>query len=111
MRGRFRYGLRSLACIVAASLSLLVAPGCTWQQVRNDFEDYHVHRGEAAAARNDLDAALREFSAAVRLNPKSGAAYSHIADVHRKRGDVASAVVYFSEAVRVDPFDFGSALS
>src|SRR5438094_722110 len=85
--------------------------GCTWQDVRNTVADYHVQRGETAASRNDLDAALREFSAAVRLNPQSAVGYSRIGDIERRRGDFAAAVSYFAEAVRLDPFDFGSALS
>src|SRR5205085_388080 len=31
--------------------------------------------------------------------------------IERRRGDFAAAVSYFAEAVRLDPFDFGSALS
>lgn len=74
--------------------------------MKNRIADYHVSRGDRALAHEDMDAALREFEAALTFNPQLAPAYSKIAQVHKQRGDYEKAVAYFAEAVRIDPFEF-----
>jgi len=93
------------------ALSLLLLGGCTIQQMQTHAASDHLARGDQALAREDLDAAMREFNSAIQLSPKLATAYAKMGDVHRKRGQFEMAVSYYSEAVRLDPADFDSAMS
>ncbi|NUQ46632.1 MAG: tetratricopeptide repeat protein [Phycisphaerae bacterium] len=95
-----------LLCLILAAV-----PACTLQDVRRDIADFHVSRGERAAQRDDLDAALREYEAAIRMDPQTAPAYTGIGHVYRRKGQLEKAVAYFAEAIRLDPSDFLSAFS
>src|SRR5262245_54162492 len=59
---RARRRARDVRRVAAISIVLAALHGCTWQQVRNNVAGFHLQIGDSALARNDLDAALREFN-------------------------------------------------
>lgn len=53
-----------------------------------------------------IDQALREFDKAIENNPKLTVAYIGAGDIHRERGDYASAEVRYGQAAAVEPRNF-----
>jgi len=65
----------------------------------------HLNRGLEASKQNDLDRAISEFTAAIRLQPNAGAAYRYRASCYKQKGDVATALADANQAIQLDPKD------
>ncbi len=107
----------TVACAVGLVLGAQAMTGCQGMRERRE-------QRRAAAARTDvraqeavdlgsrlreeglLDQALREFERAIEINPTMTTAYMGAGDIHRERGDYASAEVKYREAVRTAPGEF-----
>jgi lipoprotein NlpI len=63
----------------------------------------HYNRGNAFAAKGDQDAAIADYDAAIKLNPKDSRAYNNRGTVYRDKGDADRAMADFAEAVKIDP--------
>jgi len=61
--------------------------------------------GVAAALADDWDAAVRQWTEAVRMDPGSAAARNNLAIAFEKRGDWEAARSEYEAAVRLDPDD------
>lgn len=62
-----------------------------------------INRGTAYAKSRDLDSALVDFDAAIKLDPKSAAAHNHRGLVLRERGDYDLAIESYSAAIKLQP--------
>ena len=60
-------------------------------------------RGHVHALRAEFDAAVADFTEALRLRPDHAAAHSNRAAVHARRGDLDQALADLNEAVRLEP--------
>lgn len=63
----------------------------------------HTNRGVELKQKGDLDAALKDYDEAIRLNPADHFAFNNRANVRRDKGDIAGAIGDYSEAVRLEP--------
>ena len=89
---------------VVAVATLTVAGGCA---VINEYRaNWHVGRGEALLAAQDLEAALAEFEAAARLTPQLAVVHSRMGVIYRRMGEYERAIDSFVKAIRRDPFSF-----
>lgn len=61
--------------------------------------------GVAAALADDWDEAVRHWTEAVRLDPRSAAAHNNLAVAYEKRGNWEAARAAYEEAVRLAPDD------
>jgi Flp pilus assembly protein TadD len=61
--------------------------------------------GVAAALADDWGAAVRHWTEAVRMDPRSAAAHNNLAIAHEKRGDWEAARAEYEAAVGLDPDD------
>jgi tetratricopeptide (TPR) repeat protein len=68
----------------------------------------HTNRGVELKQKGDLDAALKDYDAAIALNPVDFFAFNNRANVRRDKGDVAGAIADYSEAARLEP-DYAAA--
>ena len=68
-----------------------------------DLAKLHTNRGVELKLKGDLDAALKDYDEAIRLNPADHFAFNNRANVRRDKGDLAGAIVDYSEAVRLEP--------
>jgi tetratricopeptide (TPR) repeat protein len=64
--------------------------------------DYFI-RGAAYHAKGDLDHAITDYSAAIRLNPKFTTALINHGVAYASKGHFDSAIADYSEAIRLDP--------
>jgi len=85
----------ALAAIALAALSACAPPPA----VRI------LKAGVAAALADDWDAAVRQWTEAVRMDPGSAAARNNLAIAFEKRGDWEAARSEYEAAVRLDPDD------
>jgi len=85
----------ALAAIALAALSACARPPA----VRI------LKAGVAAALADDWDAAVRQWTEAVRMDPGSAAARNNLAIAFEKRGDREAARSEYEAAVRLDPDD------
>ncbi|HLJ64418.1 MAG TPA: tetratricopeptide repeat protein [Stellaceae bacterium] len=60
-------------------------------------------RGVAYARQNNLDRAIADYDAALRLDPKTENGYVYRASADLKKGDADRAVADYGQAIRVDP--------
>ncbi len=65
--------------------------------------DHFVERGTNAKDLKRLDAAIRDFSAALRLQPKHGLALMKRADCFREQRDYQTALQDYNDAIAADP--------
>ena len=63
----------------------------------------HVSRGLVLAGQGEVDRALADFNAAIRLEPGNPRPYNHRGNLLADRGRGAEALADFSEAIRLDP--------
>jgi Flp pilus assembly protein TadD len=64
---------------------------------------FHLHRGIAYERDGNVNAAVADYEAALRLNKNDPLAHCRLGEVLRRRGDFEQASAHFSEAVRIDP--------
>ena len=86
---------RSISCILA--FSLFVACGCT-DNAKKAFES-----GVAASQKGDPDAAIADFTEAIRFNPKFADAYYGRGTVYAGKGDFDQAIADYEVVIRLDP--------
>ena len=63
------------------------------------------NRGNILRDRGELDRAIADFDAAVRLEPKSADTYINRGIARYRRGDLDRAIADYDEAIRIDPSD------
>lgn len=92
--------LRLLVFILfAASIALGSPPD------RRGDASKHLKRGNAVLARGDVEGALREFRAAVKIDPNFRPAHDSLGVTLENLGDLDGAIAEYREAVRVEPDD------
>jgi tetratricopeptide (TPR) repeat protein len=71
----------------------------------DDPEDAFTYasRGKAYYAKDQYDAAIKNFNKAIRLDPNDGYTYVCRGDAYRKKGQYDAANKDYSEAIRLDP--------
>ena len=57
----------------------------------------------AHAALDNLDAAIRDYDEAIRLNPRFALAFLSRSIAYERRGDLDAAIRDYGEAIRLDP--------
>ncbi len=62
-----------------------------------------INRGTAYVKSRDLDSALVDFDAAIKLDPKSAAAHNYRGLVMRERGDYDLAIESYTTAIKLQP--------
>jgi tetratricopeptide (TPR) repeat protein len=68
-----------------------------------DLAKLHTNRGVELKQKGDLDGALKDYDAAIRLNPADFFAFNNRANVRRDKGDLAGAIADYGEAARLEP--------
>src|SRR5262245_21520842 len=64
---------------------------------------FYLARGERGFRRGDLDRAIADFDAAIRLDPGKAVAYSQRGNAWRSKGDQERALADYEAAIRIDP--------
>ncbi len=90
---------RIAACTRAAALS---------GQTADVRASAMINRGEAYNAKGDYDRAITDFSEAIRLDPKYGAAYGDRGNAYYGKNDYDHAIVDYDAAIRLDPKNVGA---
>jgi tetratricopeptide (TPR) repeat protein len=114
-----RSALRMRAMLAGLVLVLAVLSGATYRRVgvwrdsltlwndviskRQDLWVAYLNRGVAESERGDRRAALADFDAALRLNPKADKALNSRAVCHTYLGDRSAALRDFDSAIRLNP--------
>ena len=65
----------------------------------------YYNRGNAHKDKGDNDRAIKDYSEAIRLDPKYVVAYFNRGSVYSYKGDYDRAIKDFDEAIRLDPKD------
>jgi len=63
----------------------------------------HSQDGQTYSKNGDFDRAIREFNAAIRLDPGLASAYYNRGEIHFKRGDYREAIRDFTNTIRLAP--------
>lgn len=63
----------------------------------------HTNRGVELKQKGDRDSALKDYDAAIALNPGDFFAFNNRANVRRDKDDLAGAIADYTEAVRLEP--------
>ena len=71
--------------------------------VKNDAARVHVRRGVAALEKGDNDAAIAEFTEAIRLDPRGAGAFSNRSAAWMMKNEFDKALADLNEAVRLEP--------
>lgn len=77
----------------------------------------YYNRGNAHAGKGDQDAAIADYDAVIKLEPKNARAYNNRGTVYRDKGDGEHALADFTEAVKLDrrnsdaQYNLGNALA
>lgn len=98
-----RFAFLGLAAVAA------LAHGCA--PINRAIATSHVNRARAMLDRDDLEAALRQFQLASRIDRNSAVPHSGMGSIYRRMGDYDRAIGSFLEAIRRDPFSFGDTLN
>src|SRR5262245_5115076 len=64
---------------------------------------FYLARGERGFRRGDLDRAIADFDAAIRLDPGKAMAYGQRGNAWRSKGDQERALADYEAAIRIDP--------
>ena len=85
------------------------APAAVWQfrepwRVLSTAAAYN-NRGNLWSHKGNVDAALKDYNEAIRLNPKEARAYNNRGEVWFDKGDVDATLIDYAEAIRLDPSD------
>ena len=68
-----------------------------------DLAKLHTSRGVERKRIGDLDGAIADYDAAIKLNPKDFFAYNNRGNTWRDKGDLERAIADYGEAIRLDP--------
>jgi tetratricopeptide (TPR) repeat protein len=82
---------------IAACSKILAQPSA-----RAHAAAFH-NRGIAYAAKGDLDRALSDISAGIRLDPRRAYRWQERGEIYTRRGDYDRAIADLTEAIRIDP--------
>jgi tetratricopeptide (TPR) repeat protein len=63
----------------------------------------HTSRGVERRRAKDIDGAIADYDAAIKINPKDQFAFNNRANLQRDKGDLDRAIADYSEAIRIDP--------
>jgi tetratricopeptide (TPR) repeat protein len=63
----------------------------------------HTSRGVERRRAKDIDGAIADYDAAIKINAKDQFAFNNRANLWRDKGDLARAIADYSEAIRIDP--------
>lgn len=85
-----------------AACSRLIASG---REPTRGLVTAHVSRGRLLAAKGDYERAFSDFERAIRLDPRSAAAFYNRAVAFGSKGDYDRAVSDYGEAIRLNPRD------
>jgi tetratricopeptide (TPR) repeat protein len=72
-------------------------------QIRQDFADAYLQRGNAHQALGETGAALADFDRAVALNPRLPDAHNARGIILRDRGEIKSAIEAFTASLKIEP--------
>jgi len=70
----------------------------------NAEADKLMHEAEALFSRGKLDDALKNYQAALKLDPKLYMAALFSGDVYKERGDFQQAEAWYQKAIEIDPY-------
>lgn len=62
----------------------------------------YVTRGNTYYDEGHYDAAIKEFSEAIKLNPTFSKAYYYLANAHNQKGDYDAAIANYTQAIKLD---------
>lgn len=62
----------------------------------------HVNKGNSYYDEGRYDAAIKEFSEAIKLNPAFSNAYYYLANAHNQKGDYDAAIANYTQAIKLD---------
>lgn len=114
-------GLKHRVNILAllAGTVIIASTACTWQQIgywQDNISLYrhtlqvttgnyiiHYNLGTALANKGDMDAAIQEFSEALRLNPNCTIAHNNLGLALAKKGNLDAAIQEYREALHLTP--------
>ena len=85
-----------LGCVTVAATLLGACTGASG-------DESSILRGDEAAARGDLDAALAEYRLAVQLVPDDASAFARVAHTYAQMGRIDEAGEFYHQAVAQDP--------
>lgn len=89
----------------------IAATGCQTDPFTQFTKQAAIDRfvaGQLKADHGDLDAALKELEAAVRVDPTLSVAHAAMGDIHRRRGDWQQAQQAYEQACDTNPYAFRS---
>lgn len=101
---------RTDAALQTFQAALTADPGLTSLKSRVDVLKFRTVQQQIADARKaadagNLDAARRDYQAAITESPDSAFLYRELAAVDRRAGDTASALAHAEQAAKLDPGD------
>jgi tetratricopeptide (TPR) repeat protein len=68
-----------------------------------DLAKLHTSRGVERRRAKDIDGAIADYDAAIKINASDQFACNNRANLWRDKGDLARAIADYSEAIRIDP--------
>jgi tetratricopeptide (TPR) repeat protein len=99
--------MRRCPLICAAFVLVLLACSGIANMQKSARSDQHVERGQEYAEKKEYDKAVREFTEAIRLDPKNAEAYHERGRAYFEMKEYDKAISDFTEAIRIEP-DAGS---
>ena len=67
------------------------------------MEHAYFNRGVEWASQSKYDNAIEDYTAVLKINPKSREAYNNRGNAHRRKGNHALAIADYSEAIKLSP--------
>ena len=68
-----------------------------------DLARLHTSRGVERRRAKDIDGAIADYDAAIKINAKDQFAFNNRANLWRDKGELDRAVADYSQAIRIDP--------